>query len=176
MKQKFSKSSNQFDCRINDEIIGVKECRVVGEGLESAVMPLKDAKNLAESMEMDLIEINAKITPPIMRIAHYDKYLYEQKKKAKAKKQQIIQVKEIQLKPNIAENDLNTKSRKAIEFLSQGNKVKVTLTIKGRELLRREENKKAIYKFITLIEDSGIPESMPKDEGNKTIVIIKPKK
>lgn len=177
MKQKFSKTSTpQLECRINDEIVGVKECRVSSEGVPSQVMPFSDALSLAESMNMDLVEVNGKITPPIMRIVPYDKYLYEQKKKAKQNKQQVTQLKEIQLKVNIADNDLNVKTKKAAEFLKEGNKVKVVLTIKGRELLRREESKKAIYKFITLLEGIGAPESMPKDEGNRVTCIMKPNK
>lgn len=177
MKKGFSKgSTNQFDCRINSEITDVSECRVSGKGVESQVMPFDDALKLAESMEMDLIEVNGKLNPPIMLIAPYDKYLYEKKKKAKANKQQVIQVKEIQLKTNIAENDLKTKAKKASEFLNDGNKVKVVLTIKGRELTRREESKKAIYQFIDMLENVGVPETMPRDEGNRTIVVLKGKK
>ena len=170
------KQVQQIDYRINAEIEGVTECRVSSEDIPSQVMPFKEALKLAESMEMDLIEINSKVNPPIMRIAPYDKFLYQQKKRAKANKQQTQQLKEIQLRVNIAENDLKTKARKAAEFINDGDKVKVVLTIRGRELARREENKKSIYEFITLLDDVAQAESMPKDEGNRTIVILKPKR
>lgn len=169
-------SKKGSDYRINDEIVGVSECRITGNGIQSEVLPLYKALKLAEEMEMDLIEINASVTPPIMRIAPYDKFIYQEKKNAKAKQQQPKPLKEIQLNTNIASNDLNTKANKAKEFIANGSKVKVTLTMKGRELLRREENKKAIFEFITLLDEVAIPESMPKDERNRTIVILKPKK
>lgn len=171
-----SKKNQQFDYRVNSEIRNVNQCRIVGEDIESKVMLFHDALRLAESMDMDLIEINGSVPTPIMRIANYDKFIYQQKKKAKAQKQQPHQLKEIQLRVNIAENDLKTKARKAEEFLKNGDKVKVTLTMKGRELTRREENKRAIFEFITLLEDVSQPEAMPKDEGAKTTVILKPKK
>lgn len=176
-KQNFpSKQANRNEYRVNEEIVGVRECRITGENLESKVLPFAEALALAESMEMDLIEINGKTQPPIMRIAPYDKFIYQNKKKAKANKQQIQQVKEIQLSVNIAQNDLKTKARRAEQFIKDGSKVKVTLTMKGRELSRREENKKSIFEFITMLEEVAVPESMPKDEGVKTIVILKPKK
>lgn len=177
-KQNFSskKQSNKSEYRINDEIVGVNECRIIGDDIESKILPLKDALSMAESMEMDLIEINGSVTPPIMRIAPYDKFMYQMKKRAKANKQQPQQLKEIQLSVNIAENDLKTKVRRAEEFISEGNKVKVVLSMKGRELNRREENKKSIFEFVDMLEDVAVPEAMPRDEGTRTIVILKPKK
>ena len=177
MKPNFKKTKDSdIEYRVNTEINDVTECRVSSETVPSQIMPFGKALELAESMEMDLIEINSNVNPPIMRIAPYDKFIYQQKKKAKANKQQPQQLKEIQLRVNIAENDIKTKARKAMEFISDGDKVKVTLTMKGRELARRDENKKAIYEFITMLEDVAQAESMPKDDGNRTIVILKPKK
>lgn len=173
-KQIFNKKNDEY--RINSEITNVSACRVVGDNIESKVLSFNDALSLAESMGMDLIEVNRRINPPIMRIAQYDKFMYEQKKKAKATKQQIQQLKEIQLRVNIAENDIKTKARKAEEFIKNGDKVKVVLNMKGRELTRREENKKCLYLFITMLETVAQAETMPKDEGNRTIVILKPKK
>lgn len=171
-----SKQSNKTEYRINSEITNVDSCRITGEDIESQIMPFHKALQLAESMNMDLIEINGRINPPIMRIAQYDKFIYQQKKKAKANKQQVQQLKEIQLRVNIAENDIKTKARKAAEFITDGDKVKVTLTMKGRELTRREDNKKCLFEFITMLEDVAQAETMPKDEGNRTTVILKPKK
>lgn len=171
-----SKQQNKTEYRINSEITNVESCRITGEDIESQVMPFHKALKLAESMDMDLIEINGRINPPIMRIAQYDKFIYQQKKKAKANKQQVQQLKEIQLRVNIAENDMRTKARKASEFIADGDKVKVTLTMKGRELSRREDNKKCLFEFITMLDDVAQAEAMPKDEGNRTTVILKPKK
>lgn len=170
------KIGNHKNIRINDEIIGYKSVRIVGNGIESQVVPLSEAKNIAQSMELDLVEINTSVSPPILRICSYDKYLYEQKKKEKAKKQKTQIVKEIQLSVNIGKNDLQTKANKAKEFINDGDKVKVVLKMKGRELLRRDENKRSIYEFIDMLSDVATPESLPKDENNRTIVTLKKKK
>ena len=139
------------------------------------VCELREAKNLANRMELDLIEINPKSNPPVLKIADYSKYLYELKKQAKARTQNKTELKEISLSVNISMHDLEIKANKAKEFISKGDKVKVTLMMKKRELVRREENKKSILQFILLLSDVATPESMPKDEGNKTTVILKKK-
>ena len=170
-KQNFQKDYNH---RINDEIYGYSQVRIIGDNVDSKIVSLKEAKEIAESMEMDLVEINTKINPPILRICDYSKFLYELKKNAKKNKQVQTQVKEIQLSVNIAHHDLETKSKQAINFLNHGDKVKVVLVMRGRELTRREENKRSIETFIELVGEEGVVESR-KDEGNKTIVILKKK-
>lgn len=99
--------------------------------------------------------------------------LYELKKAAKKNKQHTKPFKEVQLSVNIAPHDLETKANQAKKFIENGSKVKVVLTMRGRELARRDDNKKSILEFITLLDEVAVPESMPKDEGNKTIVILK---
>lgn len=170
------KKTEEFRFRVNDGIKYYKEVRIVGEGIESEVVPLDKAKRIAESMGLDLVEINSSTTPPITRICQYDKFLYELKKNAKKSKQTTTKVKEIQLRVNIAMHDLETKANQAKRFIEHGDKVKVVLTMRGRELSRREENKKSILEFITLLEDVAVAESLPKDEGNKVIVFLKKKK
>ena len=155
---------------------GHYDVRIVGNDIESRVVSLDEAKRIANEMELDLIEINNSVRPSIMRIAAYDKFLYELKKSAKAKKQTTSSIKEIQLTVNIAKHDLLTKAKKAQEFIEDGDKVKVVLTMKGRELTRREENKRSIFEFIDALSEVAIPESMPKDENNRTIVMLKKKK
>ena len=164
--------------RVNDEIIGYDKVRIIGDDIESKVVSLKEARDIAESMELDLIEINANGEIPIIRIGSYEKFLYNQKKAEKVKKQNQTksQMKEIHLTVSIASNDLKTKASKAKGFLEDGNKVKVILFMKGRELARREENKRSIYEFIELLNDVSVPESMPKDDGDKSIVILKKKR
>ena len=127
-------------------------------------------------MDLDLIEINSKISPPIMRVGNYEKMVYEIKKAEKKKAHVAKPLKEVQLSVNISSHDLETKANNAKKFIDDGSKVKVTLSMKGRELARRDENKRSILEFITLMEEVASPESMPKDEGNRTIVILKPKK
>ena len=168
--------TNVASHRINDDLRGHYDVRIVGNDIESRVVSLDEAKKIAASMELDLIEINTNAQPPIMRIAAYDKFLYELKKNAKAKKQSTSTIKEVQLSVNIAKHDLLTKAKKAQEFIEDGNKVKVVLTMKGRELSRREENKRSIYEFIDSLCDVAVPESMPRDENNRTIVMLKKKK
>lgn len=168
-------SQKNYDYRINDDIYGYSQVRIIGDGIESKVVSLKEAKNIAESMDLDLIEINSKVNPPILRICDYSKFLYELKKNAKKNKQTQTQVKEIQLSVSIAQHDLETKAKQAINFLSKGDKVKVVLVMRGRELSRREENKRSILSFIEFVGENGVVESM-KDEGNKTIVILKKSK
>lgn len=168
-------SQKNYDYRINDEIYGYSQVRIIGDDVESRVVSLKDAKSIAESMELDLIEVNSKVNPPILRIGDYSKFLYELKKNAKKNKQSQTQVKEIQLSVSIAQHDLETKAKQAINFLNKGDKVKVVLVMRGRELSRREENKRSIMSFIDFVGENGVIESM-KDEGNKTSVILKKNK
>lgn len=169
------KQNDKPNYRINEEIRGYSQVRIVGEGIESKVVSLSEAKFIADKEGLDLVEINSKADIPILRICNYEKMLYELKKNAKKNKPNIKPLKEIQLSVNIASNDMNTKVKKASEFIAEGSKVKVTLKMKGREMTRREENKKSIYEFITLLEDVAVPESLPKDEGNRTVVILKKK-
>jgi len=161
--------------RINDELRGTYDVRIIGDGIESKVVSLDEAKKIASGMEMDLIEINRKAQPPIMRIAQYDKFIYKLKKDAKKNKHNPKPLKEIQLSVNISEHDLKTKANNARKFIEDGSKVKVTLSMKGRELTRREESKKSILEFIVMLDEVATPESMLRDEGNKTIVILKKK-
>lgn len=176
MGKQIKSNIKEMSYRINDEIRNYDSVRIVGENVESQVMSLYDAKKLAEKMELDLIEINPKSNPPIMRIGNYEKLIYEMKRNAKKNKQKVSELKEIQLSVNIAQHDLETKAKKATEFLNDGHKVKVILTMKGRELNRREENKRSIFEFIVMLEDVASCESNLKDEGNKTVVILKKKK
>ncbi len=162
-----------FYFRINNEIRNYDSVRIVGNDIESEVMSLDDAKKMSKKLNLDLVEINSKVNPPILRLCNYEKFIYELKKNKKKNKPQN-QTKEIQLSVSIAKHDLETKANQARKFLNQGDKVKAILMMKGRELNRREENKKSILEFIVMLEDCSSIESM-KDEGNKTIVILKKK-
>jgi len=173
-----AKNKNVFNApkfRINDEIKGYNDVRIVGEGIESKIVSLEEARKNAYEMGLDIIEINPSAKPPIIKIASYEKMIYELKKAAKKNKQSAKPLKEIQLSVNITEHDLQTKANNAKKFIENGNKVKVTLTMKGRELSRRDENKRSILEFIVMLEDVAVPESQPRDDGNKTIVILKKK-
>ena len=173
-----AKNKNVFNLpryRVNDEIRGYNELRIVGEGIESKITTMAEARQIAESMELDLIEINPTSNPPVVKVASYEKLMYELKKAAKKNKQSAKPLKEIQLSVNITEHDLQTKANNAKKFIENGSKVKVTLTMKGRELTRREDSKRSILEFIVMLEDVAVPDSQPRDDGNKTIVILKKK-
>jgi translation initiation factor IF-3 len=161
--------------RINDEIRFNGDVRIVGDNIESKVVSMSEARKIAESMNLDLVEIQGKLEIPVLRICNYEKMIYEMKKSAKKNKQSAKPMKEIQLSVNIAKHDLETKANNARKFIEDGCRVRVTLTMKGRELSRKEENKKSILEFIVMLEDVAIPESMLRDEGNKTFVILKKK-
>lgn len=170
-KAKKNDFSSKF--RVNDEIRIGGNVRIVGEGIESKVVTMSEARKIAEDMELDLVEIQGKSDVPIVRVCNYEKMLYELKKAAKKNKQHVKPLKEIQLSVNIAKHDLETKVNNAKRFIEDGSRVRVTLAMKGRELSRREDNKKSILEFIVMMDDVAVPESTPKDEGNKTVVILK---
>ena len=170
-KAKKNDFSSKF--RVNDEIRIGGNVRIVGEGIESKVVTMSEARKIAEDMELDLVEIQGKSDVPIVRVCNYEKMLYELKKAAKKNKQHVKPLKEIQLSVNIAKHDLETKANNAKRFIEDGSRVRVTLAMKGRELSRREDNKKSILEFIVMMDDVAVLESTPKDEGNKTVVILK---
>lgn len=173
---KIKKDDLSLKFRVNDEIKVYGKVRIVGEGIESKVVNnIFEARKIAESMGLDLVELQSKGDAPILKICNYEKMLYEMKKNAKKNKQQVKQIKDIQLSVNIAQHDLETKANYARKFLEDGYKVRVILTMKGRELSRREENKKSLLEFIVLLENEASCEGALRDEGNKTVVILKPK-
>ena len=161
--------------RVNDEIHFSGNVRIVGDGIESKVVPMMEARRIAEGMELDLVEIQGKLEIPILKICNYEKMLYELKKIAKKTKQNAKPPKEIQLSVSIAKHDLETKANNARRFIEEGSRVRVVLTMRGRELSRREENKKSLLEFIVMLEDVAVPEAVPRDEGNRTSVILKKK-
>ena len=161
--------------RVNNEIRFNGDVRIVGDNIESRIVSISEARKIADEMELDLVEIQGKLEVPILRICNYEKMVYEMKKAAKKSKQSVKPLKEIQLSVNIAKHDLETKANNARKFIEDGSRVRVTLTMKGRELARREDNKKSILEFIVMLEDVATPESTPRDEGNKTSVILKRK-
>ena len=178
INKKSNKKDNIPSYRINNEIYieGSPMVRLIKPDDQNEVVHITKAKEIASDLELDLIEISPNSQPPVVKIADYSKMLYELKKNAKKQQHNNKPLKEIQLSVSIAENDMKTKANNARKFLLGGSKVKVILKMKGREKIRREENKKSIYEFITMLEDIASPESLPKDEGdNKTIVILKKK-
>ena len=173
-----NKKGNEPQHRVNSEIFieGSPMVRLVSPDGTNEICHISEARKKAEELELDLIEINKSSSPPVLKIADYQKMLYEIKKNAKKQLHNSKPLKEIQLSVSIAENDMKTKANNARKFINEGSKVKVVLSMKGREKQRREENKKSIYEFIEMLSDIAVPESMPRDEGDsKTIVNLKKK-
>ena len=162
--------------KINSEIIS-NEVRLIGRG-EPQVIFIKEAIKLANDEEKDLILINDAQNPPIVRIEDYNKFLYETEKAEKEKKRnsQKSQLKEIQLSVNISDHDLETKSKKGREFLKDGDKVKVVISLKGRQKASPERGELVMLKFADSVSEFGVPEALPKLEGGKWLMMIKTKK
>ncbi len=163
--------SSKFN--VNEEIKAYGNVRIVGEGIESKVMPFQAAKRIADSMELDMVEIKSNSDVPVIKICNFEKMVYELRKNAKKNKGSSKPLKEIQLSVSISKHDMETKANSAKKFIEDGSKVKVVLSMRGRELTRREENKKSILMFIDMLSDVAVAESMPRDEGNRTTVILK---
>ena len=141
-------------------------------------MPTKEAQAMANSKNLDLVQISPNANPPVCKIMDYGKFRYEQARKEKEakKKQKTIVVKEVRLRPGIEQNDLNTKANNAIKFLKKGDKVKVELRFRGRELGHKDIGKEVMLKFLDIIKEFGEPTKAPAFEGNNLVVIIDPKK
>lgn len=141
-------------------------------------MPTKEAQAMANSKNLDLVQISPNANPPVCKIMDYGKFRYEQARKEKEakKKQKTIVVKEVRLRPGIEQNDLNTKANNAIKFLKKGDKVKVELRFRGRELGHKDIGKEVMLKFLDIIKEFGEPTKAPAFEGNNMVIIIDPKK
>lgn len=152
--------------------------RLVGDGVEPRILSLREALDIAQGMEMDLVEISPMAHPPVCKIMNYQKYLYELKKKQKEIKAKTakISVKEIRLGPNTDEHDFNFKVKHAIEFLSEGNKVKVDVFFKGRSIMYKDQGELMLLNFAKACEEVGKPDQMPKLEGKRMIMILTPVK
>ncbi|MGO0901854.1 translation initiation factor IF-3 [Clostridioides difficile] len=162
-----------------NEQIKDKEIRVLSStGEQLGVMPTKEAQAMATSKNLDLVQISPNANPPVCKIMDYGKFRYEQARKDKEakKKQKNIVVKEVRLRPGIEQNDLNTKANNAIKFLKKGDKVKVELRFRGRELGHKDIGKEVMLKFLDIIKEFGEPTKAPAFEGNNMVVIIDPKK
>ena len=165
---------NQY--RVNEQIRAA-EVRIVGDDIESVVMPTYKALALAEEKELDLVEISPTANPPVCRLIEYSKFLYQMKKRQKEQKakQVKIDVKEIRFGPQTDEHDYNFKLKHAISFLKDGDKVKAYVFFKGRSILFKEQGEILLLRFAKDLEEYGKVESMPKLEGKRMIIYIAPK-
>ena len=166
------------DLMINEQIRD-KEVRVIGsDGQQLGIMSAREAQKLATEAELDLVKIAPKAQPPVCKIIDYGKYRYEQARKEKEarKKQKTVEIKEVRLSPNIDTNDLNTKVNNARKFLSKGNKVKVTLRFRGREMAHVQQSKHILDDFAKLVEDLAVVEKPAKLEGRNISMVLTEKR
>lgn len=163
--------------RINGQI-QAREVRIVGEEIESGVLPLSKALKLAEQKGVDLVEISPNAEPPVCRIVDYSKFLYQQKKKQKEikAKQVKVDIKEVRFGPQTDDHDYNFKLKHAKEFLTQGDKVKATVFFRGRSIVFKEQGEVLLLRFANDLEDYGTVERMPILEGKRMNLFIAPKK
>ena len=164
--------------RRNEEI-DAQEVRVIdAEGEQAGVMPLTDAIELAKNVGLDLVEVSPNAEPPVCRIMDFGKYLFEQNKKAQTskRKQKQVHVKEIKFRPGTDEGDYQVKLRKLVQFLENGDKTKVTLRFRGREMAHQELGANLLARVRGDLEEYAVVEQMPQMEGRQMIMVMAPKK
>ena len=163
---------------INEQIRD-KEIRLIGEdGEQLGIMSTREAMKLAAEAELDLVKIAPTAKPPVCKIIDYGKYKYEltRKEKEAKKKQKTVDVKEVRLSPNINTNDLNTKVNNAKKFIQKGNKVKVTLRFRGREMAHMQTSKHILDDFADMLKDIAVVEKPTKLEGRSISMVLTEKR
>ena len=166
------------DLMINEQIRD-KEIRLIGEdGEQLGIMSTREAMKLAAEAELDLVKIAPTAKPPVCKIIDYGKYKYEltRKEKEAKKKQKTVDVKEVRLSPNIDTNDLNTKVNNAKKFIQKGNKVKVTLRFRGREMAHMQTSKHILDDFADMLKDIAVVEKPTKLEGRSISMVLTEKR
>ena len=176
MKPDKKQGNNKQQYRINEQI-RVREVRIVDED-GSSVMPTRQALDIARQKGVDLVEISPNAQPPVCRIIDYSKFLYQQKKRAKAMKQKQVkvEVKEIRFGPQTDDHDYQFKLKHAKEFLEEGNKVRAYVFFRGRSILFKEQGEVLLLRFANDLEEFGKVEQLPKLEGKKMFLFLAPKK
>ena len=162
---------------INEEIRD-REVRVIGaDGAQLGVLPTQRALELAEEAGLDLVKIVPNAQPPVCKLMDYDKHRYEQAKREREmrKNQKVISVKEVQLSATIEENDVQTKAKNAVRFLQDGDKVKVSIRFRGRQIAHSDIGLKVMQDFVDRTKDVAVVEKRPSLEGRHMIMILGPK-
>jgi translation initiation factor IF-3 len=164
--------------RINDEI-RIPQVRLIGaDGAQVGIVPTSEAKRLAEEAGLDLVEISPMAAPPVCRIMNFGKFQYEEQKRRHAarKKQKQIQVKEVKFRPGTDVGDYQVKLRNLIKFLENGDKAKVTLRFRGREMAHQELGAQLLKRVEEDLKDVGAVEQYPRLEGRQMVMVVAPKK
>ena len=179
--QRPSQSSNSSSSQKNqgprvNEQIRITECRLLGDdGHQYGVVSMFEARKISDEVGLDLVEISPTAQPPVVKLIDFGKYKYELQKKAQEakKKQIVIQLKEVQLRPNIEQHDLETKLNQCAKFLEQGDKIKISMQFRGREMSYKEAGMEKFKTIVAqIIEMGAIVESDPKLMGNRIIAIL----
>ena len=163
--------------RINRRILA-SEVRVIGEdGEQIGILRTDKAIQLAEEQNLDLVEVSPKAVPPVCRIMDYGRFKYEQSKKAKEerKRQTVVKLKEVNLRPKTDEHDVDFKVDHIKRFLSEGNKVKLSVVFKGREISHPDQGRKILERVVKEVAQEGVIEQMPIMEGKRMLMILAPK-
>lgn len=158
--------------------IRASEVRVIGaDGEQIGIMPVSEALRIAEDQTLDLVEVSPDANPPVCKIMDHGKFKYEQtKKKQEAKrKQKTTQIKEIKVRPKTDDHDLATKARHIEKFISNNDKVKITLVFRGREVMLREQANAVLEKVVNLTADFAVVEQQPRFEGRVITMLLAPK-
>ena len=178
MQNSIRRCTTISDLMINEQIRD-REIRLIGEdGEQLGIMSAREAMKIAQEAELDLVKIAPAAKPPVCKIIDYGKYKYEQARKEKEakKKQKTVEVKEVRLSPNIDTNDLNTKINNAKKFISKGNKVKVTLRFRGREMAHVQQSKHILDDFAETLADVAVVEKPAKMEGRAMSMVLAEKR
>ena len=163
--------------RVNEQI-RVREVRLIdGEGEQRGIVPILEALKIAKEQELDLVEVAPQANPPVCKILDYGKYRFELEKKLRdsKKKQQVLKLKEIRMQPKIADGDIEFKSKHIKEFLAEGNKVKVTVRFRGRELAHTDLGLEVLKEVLNRLEDDYTLEKQPAMEGRFMSMVVVPK-
>jgi len=170
-------SINKNEIMVN-EMVRDKEVRLIDvDGKMIGIMSSKEAQKIANSKNLDLVKIAPKANPPVCKVMDYGKYMFEQAKREKEakKNQKVISVKEVRLSASIEDHDFEVKVKNAIRFLRSGDKVKVTIKFRGREMNYTSLGEKVLERFAKAVEDYGTVERKPKLEGRNMLMILNPK-
>jgi len=164
--------------RLNEEINAPKVRLIDAKGHQVGIVPIREAQEKAQEADLDLVEIVPHAKPPVCRIMDYGKFLFEQNKKRHAakKKQKQVQIKEIKFRPNTDEGDYQVKLRSLIRFLQEGDKTKITLRFRGREMAHQELGQQLLKRIEADLGDYGIIEQFPRLEGRQMVMVVAPKK
>ncbi len=151
--------------------------RLVGDNVETGIVSLREAMEKADELELDLVEISPKADPPVCRIVDYNKFLYEQKKKAKELKANStrVEIKEIRFGPNTDEHDIEFKTKHATKFLNEGHKVRAYVFFRGRTIIYKDRGSKLLGEFAESLSEIAKVEMEPKMEGKKMFIMLAPK-